>query len=86
MEDNSIRDYIMQHKESYSKEQIIAQLKNSGVSDEQINKVYSVIDVSSMPQTVQQNPNTEEKPKKKSSAGIIIAIIILLIIGGGIYV
>lgn len=44
MEKSEIKDYILEYSNKYQKEQIVLALKNAGVSDFEINEIYSEIE------------------------------------------
>ena len=70
MNESSIRDYILKYRDSFSKEQIISQLKKSGARDEEINKVYS-----SLGSRSNNGTNNKNRKMKSSLIGLILIII-----------
>jgi hypothetical protein len=70
MEKNEIKKYILKYKDSYSKDQIVSQLKNSGTSDNEIDMVYSNLD--------DKNSNTNTKPNKVSLALKLFYLMIII--------
>lgn len=60
MEKHEIKKYIETYQDSYSKEQIVSQLKNSGIDENEINEVYSTLnDRASKPSDVQHKGNAK---------------------------
>jgi hypothetical protein len=72
MVENNIKKYILEHKNNYSKEQIIQALISAGYKIEDINQVYL--------QLSNQETQNNSKCKKKMSTTKIIFIVVLLII------
>jgi hypothetical protein len=71
MEENQIKDYVLKYKDSYSKDQIVSQLKNSGASANEIEMVYSNL-----------NSDTNNKITKPSKVSLALKLLYLTIIVG----
>lgn len=74
MEDK-IKEYILKYRDSYSKEQIVSQLKNSGLDDKEINRIYSSLNNES------NNQNKIKKGKVKLGLFLIIIGLIIPLLG-----
>lgn len=70
MEENQIKEYILKYKDSYSKEQIVTQLKSSGVAEKEINRIFL---------NLNNKNQTKNKKKGKAKLGFFLILIGLLI-------
>ena len=79
-----IKDYIITHQNDYSKESLVSRIKESGVSDEEINSVYAEIEseknisLSKKEERMTPSEKIRDKPlNKKGKPGLALFLIIL---------